>query len=266
MATLVPGGNCSDAWLSVVEHLLDCSGDSLNVVVEIDDPTSESPHIRRLLDQFLRSTGKKPIEEAANTIFPKSLYFPTSGRESLYHHYETAWPLIKLFNKWGTYFYRMIHWEAGNERLNQLEDTICKLRGTASGTPRYRSIYEVSIYRPDTDRRITMGGPCLSHLSFKLAHGRLHLTAVYRNQYYIERAYGNFIGLGRLVEYVANESQIPVGQLTCISTHAELDGSKKSVGSLVRSCHEAVRVACDKSGSSRREDLSPHSHNDRGAV
>lgn len=247
MGKLVSGSNCSDAWLSAVEYILDCGGDCFNVFVEIKDPTSESLEMRKLLDKFLETAEKKPIEEVANTIFPKSLYFTAIGRKHLYMNYEIAWPLIKLFNKWGTYFYRMIHWEEDEKPLNQLEDTIRKLRGTMLGKLRYRSIYEVSIYRPYNDRWIKMGSPCLSHLSFKLDHEKLHLTAIYRNQFYIERAYGNFIGLGRLMEFVAKESQISVGQLTCISTHAELDSSKKAVESLVGSCSEILKTSADKS-------------------
>lgn len=244
---LVSGNNCSDAWLSAVEHILHCGRDYFNLVVEIEDPVSESLRMRKLLDKFLKTAGKPLIEEVANTIFPNSLYFPLLGRKHLYDNYEMAWPLIKLFNRiWGTYFYRMIHWEESEKPLNQLEDTINKLQGTLSGNPKYKSTYEISIYRPQSDRWIRRGGPCLSHLSFKLDHEKLCLTAVYRNQFYIERAYGNFVGLGRLMEFIARESNISVGRLTCISTHAELDGSKKAVESLVGSCYKVLRVNADK--------------------
>ena len=75
----------------------------------------------------------------------------------------------------------------------------------------------------------------------------LFLTVLYRNHFYIERAYGNFIGLGRLMEFMARESKISVGQLTCISTHAELGNvSKSSVGSLVSSCSECLKIDTDQ--------------------
>jgi len=242
MSKLITGNNCSDAWLSVVEHILHSGRDCFNVVVEIEDPAYECQKIRVLLNKYLELAGKRPIEEVANTIFPISLYFPPLGRKQLYENYESAWPLIKLFNKWGTYFYRMIHWEDNGQSLNQLECTINKLLAALSSGPRYKSTYEVSIYRPENDRFIRIGSPCLSHLSFKLENGRLLLTVVYRNHFYIERAYGNFLGLGRLMEFIANESGIAVGQLTCISTHATLgDGiSKRSVESLVSSCYNIL--------------------------
>jgi len=243
MGKLVSGNNCSDAWLLATDHILCCGGDCFNVVVEIENPASENLETRKLLDTFLETKGKKPIEEVANTIFPSSLYFPSSGRNQLYENYEAAWPLIKLFNNiWGTYFYRMIHWEDRGRSINQLECTIEKLLETQSGMPRYKSTYEVSVYRPQNDRFIRRGAPCLSHLSFKLENGALFLTVVYRNHFYIERAYGNFIGLGRLIDFVAKESKLSVGKLTCVSTHAELGFSKSSVMSLMNSCANYLHI------------------------
>ncbi len=59
----------------------------------------------------------------------------------------------------------------------------------------------------------------------------LTLTAQYRNHFYIEKLLGNLIGLGRLMAFVARETQLQVGPLTVISTHAEIDqpnGARRS--------------------------------------
>ena len=248
MGMLTSASDCSRGWLSAVWHLLQCGGDCFNLITEIENPTVEHAGIRQLVDGFLEAMGKKSIDEVANTIFPESLYFPTIGRDSLYQNYEIAWPLIGLFpaNKSGTYFYRMIHWGNPETPMNQLESTIYKLKEAQTWRKAYRSRYEVSIYQPETDGRNLMAFPCLSHLSFKLYSGRLHLTAVYRNQFYIERAYGNFIGLGRLMEFVARESEIMIGPLTCIATHAELDCTRKAVSSLVDSCFGIPEIRLDQ--------------------
>ena len=140
----------------------------------------------------------------------------------------------------------MIHWGGSDKPLNQLDSVIYKLRESKSGRLQYRSIYEVSIYRPENDRKNRMGFPCLSHLSFKLYNGQLHLTAVYRNQFYIERAYGNFVGLGRLMEFIAKESEITMGRLTCIATHAELACGRKAVSSLIDSCFRIPEIRLDQ--------------------
>lgn len=248
MGILLPASDCSRGWLFAVWHLLQCRGDCFNLVTEIENPTVEHAGIRQLVDQFLEAMGKKRVDEVANTIFPESLYFPAMGRDSLYQNYEIAWPLIRLFpaNKLGTYFYRMIHWGDRDKPINQLDNVIYKLRKSKLGGLKYRNIYEVSIYRPENDRRNRIGFPCLSHLSFKLYGGQLHLTAVYRNQFYIERAYGNFIGLGRLMEFVARESESEIGSLTCIATHAELDCRRKAVSSLVDSCFRIPEIRLDQ--------------------
>jgi hypothetical protein len=46
---------------------------------------------------------------------------------------------------------------------------------------------------------------------------------MYRNHYYVEKLLGNLIGLGRLLQFVADESGIAMGSLTILSTHATVD-------------------------------------------
>lgn len=48
-------------------------------------------------------------------------------------------------------------------------------------------------------------------------------TAVYRSHCYFSKAYGNFIGLGRLMQLVARETGLAAGELTVVSTQARLE-------------------------------------------
>ena len=95
---------------------------------------------------------------------------------------------------------------------------------------------------------------CLSFLSFKLtSEHRLLLTAVYRNHTYIAPGLGNFIGLGRLQAFVAQQSGATLGSLTCVSTHAEIDHfrtnrngiiegwTKREADDLIARCERLVR-------------------------
>ena len=60
------------------------------------------------------------------------------------------------------------------------------------------------------------------------------MTALYRNQQYIERAYGNFLGLARLQAFIAREIDLNIGALVCHATHAEIDDlGKKAVQDLL---------------------------------
>jgi hypothetical protein len=58
------------------------------------------------------------------------------------------------------------------------------------------------------------------------------------------RGLGNFIGLGRLQEFIASEAEVPVGPLTCISTHAEIDRdswNKDEIDQLLHACMGALQ-------------------------
>ena len=56
----------------------------------------------------------------------------------------------------------------------------------------------------------------------------LSLTVMYRNHAYIARGLGNFIGLGRLMAFIADQTGAKIGSLTCVSTHAWIDSGKKT--------------------------------------
>lgn len=52
-----------------------------------------------------------------------------------------------------------------------------------------------------------MGFPCLSHCAFQIdTDGHVHLLATYRSQFLVERGYGNYLGLGRLLAHVARHT------------------------------------------------------------
>ena len=108
---------------------------------------------------------------------------------------------------------------------------------------RARNKYELVIFDPHRDVDYSpYGGQCLSFLSFKIVSGdtkKIALTALYRNQYYIEKLLGNLIGLGRVLAFVAKETNMGVGSLTVLSTHAKIDDmgwGMSAVQELIASC------------------------------
>ena len=60
-------------------------------------------------------------------------------------------------------------------------------------------------------------------MNVKLKGNRLCMLAHYRNHFFFERAYGNYLGLGRLQRFIADAAGLEPGPLTCVSGHAELD-------------------------------------------
>ena len=87
-----------------------------------------------------------------------------------------------------------------------------------------------------------MGFPCLSHISLTLYKGRLNMTALYRNQHFIRKAYGNYLGLSRLLRFICREVGCEAGALVCVAAHAdaELGNGKRDINKLVLDCREAA--------------------------
>jgi thymidylate synthase len=128
---------------------------------------------------------------------------------------------------------------------NLLANLVAKMKRQIQGGSPYRNIYELPIYNPLKDAEGSpRGGQCLSYLSFKLdKKHRLLLSAVYRNHYYTEKLLGNLVGLGRLMRFVADEAGVPVGQLSVLSTHAEVDaagGTQAQLKALHDKCAEIL--------------------------
>ena len=105
----------------------------------------------------------------------------------------------------------------------------------------------VLVYDPAHDRNKRMGFPCLSLLSFHLHRERVHLAAHYRNHTFVERAYGNYVGLGGLLSYVAAQSSWPPGEMFVVSGHAELECGRK--GQLQRVVDDIRQSAAPRPGS-----------------
>lgn len=245
MAIFIETDTRLDAWLQASEHLVEVERD-LNVVLLIQSPLVEGPPGlagRELIDAFVTGEGDYPSHTIAEWIFPGWQY-TRHGIAGVFKTYaEEDYPAIKTPHMWGTYAHRLVRRRtAGGEWVNPLERLIEKMRGEHANAGSKRSCYELGIaegeydlplYNSVDDQNRHRGGPCLSHLSFKLFNGSVHLTAVYRSHDYRLRAYGNLLGLARLQACVAHEVGVPVGTLAVHSTYATLEGSRAPMKSLL---------------------------------
>ena len=113
--------------------------------------------------------------------------------------------------------------------INPLDELVHFMQAQIQKQRTYRNVYEMTVYDPTRDAGKISNRQCLSFLSFKLTcEKQVNLTVMYRNHAYISRGLGNFIGLSRLLAFVADQSGAGLGSLTCISTHAEIDcGTKR---------------------------------------
>jgi len=230
----------TQAWLDGTELLQQQPGNTaFNVVLDISAPLMLGEQDRAVLakvDRFLAAHGKNHLQTVANTIFPESLY-RRYGADGVFKVYPgKVYPILKKDNPWGTYVHRMVRREnRAGKVVNPLENVITALKTEIRGRGPKRARYELGMTDPFMDISIAdpalpsankaIGGPCLSHLSFKLdpASGQVRLVAFYRSHYYIERALGNLVGLARLLSFVANEAGVSPGPLTCISSYARID-------------------------------------------
>lgn len=245
----VSESNVSTAWVAAAAALDQSKREAFHTVVRIADPVAEIPAIREAMDRILSSRQKQSVETVANTIFPAALTRICQDHEQLVRRYvDVVYPRLKTFpkNNKGVYFHRLIQYPTQAGPFDQIGAVIDRI-GIERATPGpIRARYEATIdapgdvavstpvYVPGTDNS-PRSFPCLSHCSFQLdtAHGRVHLLANYRSQFLVERGYGNYLGLGRLLAYVAAQTGLQTGQLTVVAGLAHLESPITPVRDLV---------------------------------
>jgi Thymidylate synthase len=228
----IAGRNISEAWINALVAALQMPGHAgVHTVVRISDPSLEHEDVRQLADGLMVLADVRPIDTVASTIFPTTWAERHPDPVELANHYRERYPILQRFraNRRGTYFGRVVEYPMGEgeQPFDQLNDLIGKLRTETRARDGHRprglsSRYEVNVWRPG-DLPAGMGFPCMAHMSFHMVDRRLHLTAQYRNQYLIERAYGNYVGLAGLLSYVAGVVGLDVGELMVVGGHVELD-------------------------------------------
>jgi thymidylate synthase len=223
--------NLSIAWADAFLGLMSPEfKETTTLIVSITDivgaAINEDKQIRQILDKALEAR-KTSCHTIANTIFPQSLWNPSRERALLYERYtKYAWPRVKKCsaNRRGTYFQRLVAFENGEIPINQLEHVISTW---LKGNHRHSAL-QVSIFDPKHDHTNCrqMGFPCLHQICFTPmgANGRdgLAITGFYATQHIFEKAYGNYLGLCRLGQFVAHEMGLRFVQMTCIAASAKL--------------------------------------------
>jgi hypothetical protein len=179
------------------------------------------------------------MHTVANTIFPVGLYRPGSERAAQ-RFFDNALRGEQQRSRarhrqWGTYIGRLVAYPSPNgTSTNQLKAALTVLNADRN----YKDRYEMPLVTPQdsqadvsttgallhgdsaTDSFRAQGGPCLAHLSLTSFDGQLSMVAIYRAHEYETRAYGNFLGLARLLSFLAAESGKSVGGLLVVAGHA----------------------------------------------
>lgn len=106
----------------------------------------------------------------------------------------------------------------------------------------YKSVYEFNIFSASNDRNKRRGFPCLAHIGLHIGiDDRLHATAQYRSHDVLAKGYGNYLGLGGLLGYVAQATRRDPGELLVVTGGAFFVGSPARLKS-TRARLEPLRV------------------------
>lgn len=216
----VKGTTALDAWNEGAQVVL-AQGEVFSLFTVIEQPTVFDPGWLQSHSPRKRGLGGDDLREVIKTIFPYDLAERVQDRQRLYHEYlrrhDRAMHYVRNRGTWGTYFERLVRFP-DHPATNQLETAIGKLLTwqNRSGTG---LVFHLSTPARDTPR--PRGGPCW-HFGEIVWHqgNRLDLVAVYRNHDFFNKALGNFIGLGQLLNFICAASGKTPGRLLCHSVHA----------------------------------------------
>ena len=223
MAFFVRGATALDAWQRGAELILQKSGHVVrNLITEIDTPTFVGTDWPVRFDP-ISVGGADRLSVVAKVLFPN---LPRRANETRLAYYarcsdllQRALNLRRLHSAWGgTYFQRLLSLD-GSE--NQIERAIKVL---STWQVRGETAIVAHTSSPKIDGLRKRGSPCLQYIEILWSQdGTLDLVAVYRNHDFLNKTLGNFIGLGRLLNFIAVESGKTPGRLICHSVRAYTD-------------------------------------------
>lgn len=221
-----------EAWRLGVAKILE-EREIFSLVTTIGDPTKFNPKWLEAHSPNKRGLNGDELADVIKTIFPYTLHSTCTDRIELYDSYLRRHDRAMRFRRnrgtWGTYFERLIRFP-GAQGVNQLETAISKL---TSWQTRSTTGLVFHLATPTVDTPRTRGGPCWHYGEIIWrADSTLDLVAVYRNHDFMNKAFGNFLGLGMLLKFLASESGLKTGKLICHSIHAYNGGTSRALRTL----------------------------------
>jgi thymidylate synthase len=233
---IIEGSSIANCWLKALIQLVDGKTKEISpFIANIKFSALEHQYENLLkadLDSFLRSKTLPEIYTTANTIFPLSL---SGGDRSVYERFDKVWKSVKSDgkNRYGHYFRRLTSYgEKRGKSVNQLQHIIETFNGIGTRQPVHRrSALIATTFDPliDHTSQPMRGFPCLQQVCFiPNKEETLSLNAIYAMQHLSDRAYGNYLGLQRLGEFVAKQTHLTFTELNCIASVLSLGSMSKS--------------------------------------
>jgi hypothetical protein len=262
---MIEDTNLSRAWSRVFLEVLDHPGTTIAPLTlsitgfQSEGKSEEDPAVRAALDACLAAKGRADIETVAWTIFPQQLWrLAQHDRYRLFDLYTEAYPRYRALNPRlnarGLYFGRLIAFGNESRAFNQLEWIISAYRERSSVR---KTMLQAAVFDPMQDhvRQAQLGFPCLQHVTFVPGDGQLCVNAFYATQQLFDKAYGNWLGLSRLGEFMAREMGLTFTRLNCFVGIEKLeritkgDVALRSVEKAARDCLSGIESQFGASGS-----------------
>ncbi len=220
MIPTVGGVTAVEAWRRGAELVMAAPNHMLrNLITEITNPTVSNEVWYRQFDP--KSVGGTDrLSVVAKVLFPAEPKDAAEGRLDYYERWRRV--LVKgratrlLHSSWnGTYFERLLSLD-GSE--NQIERAIHVL---SDWDIRSETAFVAHLSCPRLDAPRPRGAPCLQYIELLWHQDEtIDMIALYRNHDFLNKALGNFLGLGRLLNFITAESKKTAGRLICHSARA----------------------------------------------
>lgn len=186
------------------------------------------------------------VDTVAFTIFPKRYHDISDSTEEFFDLYKRAYPRLKALNRAnsrGLYFERLTMYgdgvKCGGNQLKWFIQSYLSRDGVR------KSMYQAAIFDPIRDHSNTarLPFPCLHSLSFLPIGNSLALNAFYPTQQIYRKAYGNYLGLINLGNFMAEEMGLTFCRLNVMVGKAELDTTKGGeILPVLNACRELVEA------------------------
>ena len=250
---MIEATSVSGAWSQIMLHISANSGTQITpLIVSIhgfdrNGQLQEYEPLRAAVDDLYKLKGKLSIEDVAFTIFPNSYWeIAKRDRKEFFSLYRDSFPRMQAMNsrlnRRGLYFERMIDFGDCPCDGNQLEWIISQFNSREGVR---KSMFQASIFDPVRDHvaDAQLGFPCLQHVSFEPTKAGLVLNAFYATQQIFDKAFGNYLGLTQLGNFMASQFGMPLARTNIFVGIAKLERISKTdrdLTNVLRIVHKAI--------------------------
>ena len=221
----IRGANPSETWMNAINFIIEkgtrqgeLSREILNLVSVTKNPLEIYKEVD---DLFRKHIGSKWISKGSSCIFPI-----TSNPGNM-----TSWSK----NYWG----RLTRYR---EKVNQLGFIVRRLKSK----PHSKQLSCVT-FDPEIDmqphRPYNPSMPCMIALDIKLRNGKINIFAMFRSHDFGRKAYGNYIGLGKLLNMLCHETGYDIGEVVCYSVSAHIRAKEFNVINTLLEDYKASKFA-----------------------